>query len=39
LLRFDLLTDPFALRWNHDDNLIRRQGFLANISMRGQTFN
>jgi hypothetical protein len=39
LLRFDLLTDPFVLRWNHGDNLIRHERFRANISMKGRTFN
>jgi hypothetical protein len=33
-LGFDLLTDPFVLRWNHNDNLIRHKRFLAKISMK-----
>src|SRR5712664_4025234 len=39
LLHLDPLTDPFVVRWNHDNNLIRYERFLANISMKGRTFN
>jgi len=39
LLHLDLVTDPFVLRWNDHNNLIRHKRLLAKISMKRWTFN